>query len=501
MTPAYKRYLKLNIDGSCIGLERGEGKSNYFCTPKGAKVIGWIGVDGIHYCFVPDFGEMVFAVSPMNTPENYVHPVAKDFTDFLRLLLACGDAAVLEQVYWWDQAQFDTFLQDNSPTVEQQAMLDTIREKLLLTPMEQPLAYIKNLQAGFDYSRIKYTKDYYEQMPAELKMPEWKVYFNGNFWGRDDRERAGREISLDKRFTWGDEVWHIPVIYICSKGVVVDFCMRVSSDRIRSFIDKWDLSVENDGADFSNEQQMQANAENPLSININPTIAVNGTVLSSSHGCGLSWNPCISELNGPISEGVIQHYGLDPAYGWAIWRSAFPWAKKGKPRITALSVTLEQEPVAMPGPHFHASVSGGHIGFIHPGTGVQHTLTVRECERQEMPHEHFGNRDQEFPTHYIVMSYTLSPELPDGAFTVADCACSDRPRQKYTDSNELQASDSACIGIIGVANGPTAIICDGNARSKLHVACSALHFEPVSDVKWHMVFHEKRREDVKVELI
>jgi len=90
MATAYKRYLKLNLDGSCVGLERGESESNYFCTPKGAKVIGWAGVDGIHYCFVRGFGEMVFAVSPMSTPGSYVHPVARDIKDFLRFLLNSG---------------------------------------------------------------------------------------------------------------------------------------------------------------------------------------------------------------------------------------------------------------------------------------------------------------------------------------------------------------------------------------------------------------------------
>ena len=31
-----------------------------------------------------------------------------------------------------------------------------------LTPMEQPWVYIKKLQASFDYSKIKYTEDYYD---------------------------------------------------------------------------------------------------------------------------------------------------------------------------------------------------------------------------------------------------------------------------------------------------------------------------------------------------
>mgnify|MGYP006900164756 CR=1 FL=1 len=46
-----------------------------------------------------------------------------------------------------------------------------------LTPMEQPWAYIKKLQASFDYSKIKYTEDYYDvdmNPEAEPTIPEWK---------------------------------------------------------------------------------------------------------------------------------------------------------------------------------------------------------------------------------------------------------------------------------------------------------------------------------------
>ena len=49
-----------------LGVERGEGEL-YFCTPRGASMIGWEGADGIHYCFVRGCGGTVFAVSPMNT--------------------------------------------------------------------------------------------------------------------------------------------------------------------------------------------------------------------------------------------------------------------------------------------------------------------------------------------------------------------------------------------------------------------------------------------------
>ena len=79
-----------------------------------------MGGDGIHFCFINGFEGMVFAVSPMYNAPNYVHPLAKNFMGFLRLLFACGDVAVLEQIWMWDEAQFEAFLQENPPTQEQQ---------------------------------------------------------------------------------------------------------------------------------------------------------------------------------------------------------------------------------------------------------------------------------------------------------------------------------------------------------------------------------------------
>ena len=117
---------------------------------------------------------MVFSVSPMNSAPDFVDPLANDFEDFLRLLLACSDSAALEQAWMWDKAQFEAFLQDNPPTQDQQRTLSELAEKMKLTPMEQPWVYIKKLQASFDYSKIKYTEDYYDvdmNPEAEPTMP------------------------------------------------------------------------------------------------------------------------------------------------------------------------------------------------------------------------------------------------------------------------------------------------------------------------------------------
>ena len=108
----YEKYKQSKIDFSLVGLERRDTNSDYFCTPEGAEIIGWTGVDGIHYCFIEGFQE-VFSVSPMAIDGEYVHPVAKDFPDFLRLLLACRSEAAIEQAYGWSREQFESFLAEN----------------------------------------------------------------------------------------------------------------------------------------------------------------------------------------------------------------------------------------------------------------------------------------------------------------------------------------------------------------------------------------------------
>ena len=48
--------------------------------------------------------------------------------------------------------------------------------------------------------------------------------------------------------------------------------------------------------------------------------------------------------------------------------------------------------------------------FSHPVSGITHTLTVQEIEQQTVPQNSFGSDRWIYPTHYIAMSYTPTPE-------------------------------------------------------------------------------------------
>ena len=498
MDKTFEKFLRSGLDLSPVGVERREENTPYFCTPKGASIFGWAGVDGIHFCFIRGFGGMVFAVSPMNAAPDFVHPLAKNFADFLRLLLACGDAAALEQAWMWEKSQFEDFLQKNPPTQEQQALLAEVAVRLKLAPMQQPWAYIQELQTEFDDSKLRYTEDYYDvtmNPAAEPPMPEWKVYFEGNFWGNSGRDRAGTEIRLEQQFEWAGRFWRVPAIYACGKGLVADFCMRAEAEDIRRFMEKWNLHPDNDSCEnFTREQQLHMELENPLSFDFKPQLLLNQKPMPTSHGCSVSYNPCLPEgmLCEPEAKMAAAHYALDTAYGWVIFRAAFPWPGKRRPKIKSLSLTMEQQPCRVPGPHFIARARGEVFAFSHPISGTEYTLTVQELAQQTLPQNQIWSDRWRYPNHFTAMSYTLSP-VPDTDISLCDCAEGDRPLEiaPCTDRYAPEAqNDIACIGIIGGADGPAVIVGQSGPQEKLGAACSALHFEAAEEpIEWRVEFH------------
>ncbi len=507
MKMTYQKFLEYQIDLSGLGVIPSSGMEPYFCTPKGAKIFGRAGVDGIHYCFIEGVGDMVFTVSPMNTPGNYVHPVAESFEDFLRLLLACGDETVIEQAWMWDLEEFVAFLADHQPTEEQKSILAQLADRTGLRPMDQPWQYIKRVQSGFDYSRIEYTEDYYDldmNPNAIIAPPPWKVCFERGFWGGHGKGKAGTEILINQEYEFAGHKWIVPAVYSCGKGLVADFCMQVPVEEIRAFMDKWSLIFDEDWTPhFTKEERLELDADNPMSLDFRPKAILNGKELHCSHGYGTSYNPCVPQgfTNELDAKWVMDHYGLDSTCGWSIWRYSFPWATVKRPKIKSLSMHLCPKPVALLGPHFRVKAPGDSFSFTHPETKVVHTLTVVEYERQTMDFSRIPDQDKEYPPHCMVMSYCISPELSQHEVSVSDCADSDQPRMKSTDQCRFrpQATQSVMVGIIGGADGPTSIFV-GGAAEKPHAVCSSLHFEPVESVEWRITFHVNRGEEKTINL-
>ena len=188
----YEKYKNLKIDGSWIGLEAG-AQTPYFCTPIGAEIIGWN--NGIHYCFIKGFGDMVFCVNPETCCDYNVYPIARNFCDFLGLILATGNTNTLQQIIWWDKKRFEDFV--NSPEEQEyrvrpevQGVLSTIRKGIDITPIDTPFEYIKDLQSNFPYEQIPFTNEYYDTLGIERP--------DGTEPEENDFELRAVEITVDK---------------------------------------------------------------------------------------------------------------------------------------------------------------------------------------------------------------------------------------------------------------------------------------------------------------
>ena len=502
-----KSFKKTKIDLSLLGFNMNGDFELYYCTPKKAQIIASSGIDGIHYCTIPQFGEIIFAVSPMNFGDC-VHPIARSFEDLLRLLLHCGDIAALEQCYAWDEEQYKAFLIDYPATEKRQAVLDEIKNKCGLEPIVDSFSYVKEFQAEFDLSQISYTEDYYdpEMNAAAPEVPtEWAVYYEHGFWNKNAKGKPGEEIVLNKTFSWGDEIWHIPAVYSCSKGIVVDFCIEIQPEKEKAFIDKWYPVLSKD-ENISTELREQIEQENPIDVNFRTHLKVNGKSVIAKHGNSVQWLPesCLPDgvKNESESKEIIRHYGLDERKVWSFHRWSFPWSSKRKPEIKSVRLKLERDPVTIQGVHFKNPSVGDVISFVHPISDTEHKLTVLAYEKQEFPRQGFQHEEYVFPTLHTAMTYTLEPELPGRNFQVRDCLQNEQPKRKPRNQFEPEANYDACaIAIIGGADGPTAVFVSDGRNLEQHRALSALRYEHTDDIEWKIVFCEKLIEDIEVELL
>ncbi len=495
---------KSGIDLSALDFDMNGDFVYYYCTPKDAEIIASAGVDGIHFCTIKQFGEIIFAVSPMNFGEC-VHPIARSFEDLLRLLLHCSSVAALEQCFAWDEEQYKAFLIDCPSTEKQQAVLEEIKSKFSLEPIADSYSYVKKLQAEFDLSQIEYTDDYYDpdmNAAAPERQTEWAVYYDGGYWTENAERKPGKEIVLNKTFSWGDEVWHIPAVYSCSQGLVIDFAIEIDTQKEKAFIDKWYPVLARD-ENIANTLREQIERENPIDINFITHLQVNSKPAVQKHGSSVHWIPesCLPDEERCVSEAkkVIKHYGLDETRVWCFYRLAFSLPAKSKFDIKSLKLKLERRPTAIQGIRFRNPAVGDVISFVHPVSKIEHKLTVLSYEKQEFSSKGFQHNEYEFPTLHTAMTYTLEPDLPNGNFQVLDCEQNKQPKRKPKKNCEPNAEYDACsIAIIGGADGPTALFASTGQNATQHSALSALRFEHTDDIEWKTVFREKLMEDTEI---
>lgn len=317
---------------------------------------------------------------------------------------------------------------------------------------------------------------------------KYKVFYQGSLYGHFGRDRAGKEIEINKSFLWGGESWLVPSVYICGKGLVADILKSVSVEDFRAFAEKFGLDEADDPENFSPQRLAKAEAENPLGGGIYVTAKINGRESSMEFSSSDCWNPLFPD--GGDSEKLLEKYGLDKSFCWQITRVSIPWRGRKPKKIRSLSLRLRADRLRVSEMHFKAERPGDRTEFTNPATGKTHILTVTDIKRQSLAQlPHIGKDEPKF---FTFLRVGISPEISKDALLITDCAEGDR-----THKGALPRNTSA-IGIIGGADGPTVIISEYESG---HTACSSMHFEPEYEPDWCMTFYDKPREDIEVELI
>lgn len=161
------KFQEIKTDLSYIGLNRGE-LGSYFCTPLGAIIFASLGVDGIHFCILPSEGDKslenspVYVISPCMS-EHYIEPVAKNFTDFLNLVMITKDAGAMECISYMTKEAFINYLKDIPEEREEVIKaIGSIKENFTSKDIPDVYDYVKSIQQDVRLRKVKFSQEYYE---------------------------------------------------------------------------------------------------------------------------------------------------------------------------------------------------------------------------------------------------------------------------------------------------------------------------------------------------
>lgn len=185
----------------------------------------------------------------------------------------------------------------------------------------------------------------------------------------------------------------------------------------------------------------------------------------------------------------MKAYSCDRGCCWYFERLSYNW--DGEPILfpQKISLAFRANLISITAGHFSTGVScnGKTVKTAHPITGQEYTLTLHSCEQIRNSFAEIGAKGVVYPECCQILSYSIAPEIDRSLFCIRDCAEGDHPRM-----GDAQ-------GQPGGSNGPTAVFMAGkNAAPDKRMAVSSLHFEPVSEVQWRMVFQIKPKNDAEI---
>lgn len=461
----YQKFRNSSLDTGTLNLYSGADTSDSVYTPTGARIVGWTGNAGVHFCQITGFGDAVFAVDPSAPPGDCVHPVARSLPDFIRLVHDCRSAQIVYRAYQWSRSHFEEMIAAIRPDYKMRSVLRALENTYHPAPIADAYGYIMKLQQDFDYTSLPLHPDYFEWCPVRPGAPRWDVGMNTAFGDYCDKNDAGTELNVNREFTWQGENWCIPAVYLCENGIVVDSYLKVSPAKLNKYQEKWAGTTS-----LSIEDEMRRSLEDPLKMDAVGKLTVNGKEAPRRPLHSIIWNP--NAENSWQARRTLEHYGLSRENGYLLRREVF-LRKSNNPPIRNMDLLLCAEPVSIPGQRFVAPRNGEFMDFTHPVTGENHTMTVISQIRESLNTNYMSND----PCCYTRLSFSVEPPINRELLSVVDC-----------DNAE------------GSVNLDT-LRSSGKLSGSGHHAVSSLRYTPAEQITWRMVFKLKTRPDVNVPIL
>lgn len=348
-----------------------------------------------------------------------------------------------------------------------------------------------------------------------------KVYFDGNFWGHGKYQKPCRKLNIERSFEWKGFHWQLLGVYVCGRGLVLDFAKQIPVEDILEFMGKWKAVLDrqwNPGAQEEKEltevERSVLEYENPMETAMNVKAWVNGHGIESIGGCCCTYNPLAGgRKKEPVDEEagkLLEAYGLDASYGWSFCRMTLMWDYKRIPKKLKLRLLLQPDKYHIPCEtvfETRTGEKGKTVTFLHPFEKTSHKLVVEDVTEEKLDETAFGERRETyiFPLHFQNLEYRLHRAEDEERFFVLDTEKGDMPIRKTTAAAGAFAASS--VSVIGGASGPTSIFWAGRVRresgeekSNVKGQCSRLCFQPVTNTRWQVYAIVSKGEQQSLEL-
>lgn len=331
------------------------------------------------------------------------------------------------------------------------------------------------------------------------------VYHNSTFYGHDRYAKKLKPLAIQKTFFWEMQEIYIPAVYLGKSGAVLDICAKISVEAMAAFLKKWHRrqttaesanNIKNTIITMEALDEMQA--ENPAHGDFAIDMYLDHTPLTRRISSSLQWYPSdilqkqsANEIwkNEKEAEQLMDAYHCDRSFCWHFGRISYDW---DKPILSPQKICLQlkDHPVSLTAEHFttNGPCDGKTITSFHPVTGQKYTLTLHGCEPMQTDFTGIGKKGILYPEYSQLLSYDISPKADRTVLDIKDCSDCDKPKsiqKKYSH-----------------ADGASAVFWAGkNTDPKLRTALSSLHFKPVSEIQWRIVYFIKRREDMEISFL